>query len=429
MEPRASLAFTVKISMNLNDFFEGVAAKYLSAVDADPKRSNQHEIGGLPAVGFKKFLGEPTKGERLSFPAHMVYLTDQDDSLISVDDQVTWYDCREKQANRSAEYRLYYKTNLVTSLIQAGDFFLIAKLKNNSLLLVFTPAQSRVEHQLRALFALDSLNERFSAGEIHKGSVLLPLRLLLEGLGVEVFKEQNSDEIWLQQLFTKFGQTQFPSTNDFSAFARDSLQSEINPASDPDSTLLAWMEREEKLFRIFERYLVQLQLKKGFGEHGDDVDAFINFSLSVQNRRKSRVGHAFESHLATLFSLHQLRFQQGRGKLNVTEHNAKPDFLFPDFPSYHNLEFPIEKLRLLGAKTTCKDRWRQVLAEGQRIQHKHLITLEPAISEVQTQEMQAHKLQLIIPSAIQATYTFNQQQWLMSVSDFIAEVRAIQTNN
>jgi hypothetical protein len=265
MEPRASLAFTVKISMNLNDFFEGVAAKYLSAVDADPKRSNQHEIGGLPAVGFKEFLGEPTKGERLSFPAHMIYLTDQDDSLISVDDQVTWYDCREKQVNRSAEYRLYYKTNLVTSLIQAGDFFLIAKLKDNSLLLVFSPAQSRVEYQLRALFDLHQLNERFSAGELHKDNLLLPLRLLLEDLGIAVYKEETSDEVWLQQLFSEFGNTQFPNTNAFSSFARHSLNGDINPINDPDSTLLAWMEREEKLFRIFERYFVQQQLQKGFG--------------------------------------------------------------------------------------------------------------------------------------------------------------------
>lgn len=37
-----------------------------------------------------------------------------------------------------------------------------------------------------------------------------------------------------------------------------------------------------------------VRLKAGFGENGEDVDAFISFSLSVQNRRKSRVGHAFE---------------------------------------------------------------------------------------------------------------------------------------
>jgi hypothetical protein len=33
---------------------------------------------------------------------------------------------------------------------------------------------------------------------------------------------------------------------------------------------------------------------------------------------------------------------------------------------------------MLGAKTTCKDRWRQVLTEAIKIPHKHLFTLETA---------------------------------------------------
>ena len=35
-------------------------------------------------------------------------------------------------------------------------------------------------------------------------------------------------------------------------------------------------------------------------------------------------------------------------------------------------------------KSTCKDRWRQVLSEADRIPNKHLFTLEAAISENQT---------------------------------------------
>jgi hypothetical protein len=43
-----------------------------------------------------------------------------------------------------------------------------------------------------------------------------------------------------------------------------------------------WMEREEILFRTLEKHLLGDQLRKGFAE---DVDGFIAFSLSVQNRR------------------------------------------------------------------------------------------------------------------------------------------------
>ena len=55
--------------------------------------------------------------------------------------------------------------------------------------------------------------------------------------------------------------------------------------------LIVSLEREEALFRQLERYLVLQRLRLGFGE---DVDTFVEYSLSVQNRRKSIVGYALE---------------------------------------------------------------------------------------------------------------------------------------
>ncbi|PPC80010.1 MAG: hypothetical protein CTY39_11820 [Hyphomicrobium sp.] len=81
---------------------------------------------------------------------------------------------------------------------------------------------------------------------------------------------------------------------------------------------------------------------------------------------------------------------------------------------------------MLGAKTTCKDRWRQVLSEAARIDAKHLITMEPAISESQTSEMFDHKLQLVIPRDIHTTFSMGQQVRLMDVSEFIDFVKSKQ---
>lgn len=78
---------------------------------------------------------------------------------------------------------------------------------------------------------------------------------------------------------------------------------------------------------------------------------------------------------------------------------------------------------MLGVKSTCKDRWRQVLAEADRINHKHLLTLEASISRHQTDEMQAKNLQLVLPRGLHKTYTPEQQAWLMDISSFIALVR------
>ena len=81
---------------------------------------------------------------------------------------------------------------------------------------------------------------------------------------------------------------------------------------------------------------------------------------------------------------------------------------------------------MLGAKSTLKDRWRQVLSEAERIEAKHLLTLEPGISENQTTEMQAKKLQLVVPRSLHATFRPPQQAWLMDLSGFLKVVKARQ---
>ncbi len=79
---------------------------------------------------------------------------------------------------------------------------------------------------------------------------------------------------------------------------------------------------------------------------------------------------------------------------------------------------------MLGARSTCKDRWRQVLADAAKIPRKHLLTLKPGNSEPQTAQIEVSNLQLVAPLSIQTTYTAAQQNWLWSFGQFIGEVRA-----
>jgi hypothetical protein len=181
------------------------------------------------------------------------------------------------------------------------------------------------------------------------------------------------------------------------------------------------MEREEALFRTLERHLVGARLEQGFA---GDVDGFVSFSLSVHNRRKSRVGYALENHLETVFAASGVRF----ARTAVTESHSKPDFLFPGATEYRDLQYPSDRLTVLGVKTTCKDRWRQVLAEADRVERKHLLTLEPAISAAQTDEMQSRQLQLVLPRALHGSCSAAQQAWLMDVNAFVALVRERQTH-
>lgn len=199
------------------------------------------------------------------------------------------------------------------------------------------------------------------------------------------------------------------------AFGIATIATQINAATQPDLALEEWMKQEERLFRTLEREIVEERLKSGF----DSVETFVGFSLSVQNRRKSRVGHALENHLEAVFKASNVRYQRG-GK---TEGNAKPDFLFPGTKEYHNATIGSPPLRMLAAKSTCKDRWRQILAEAARIPQKHLFTLETAISESQTEEMTNHSVQLVVPPSVAKTFSLKQQQKLMNLNQFIELVK------
>src|SRR3546814_17525375 len=55
----------------------------------------------------------------------------------------------------------------------------------------------------------------------------------------------------------------FPTTKVFSELARKSLP-EVDPRDCPDAALLAWMEREELLFRRLERHIVAERISSGF---------------------------------------------------------------------------------------------------------------------------------------------------------------------
>lgn len=106
----------------------------------------------------------------------------------------------------------------------------------------------------------------------------------------------------------------------------------------------------------------------------------------------------------------------------ITENN-KPDFLFPNGECYHNIIFPTEDLTMLGVKTSCKDRWRQVLNEAERIKDKHLFTLQPGISKNQLKEMKDARLTLVVPQKNISTFPKEYQGDLCDLSGFINIVK------
>lgn len=192
----------------------------------------------------------------------------------------------------------------------------------------------------------------------------------------------------------------------------------MSSSGDVDKLLVKRRELEFAVFKRIEELHVAPRIAKGF----KSVDEFFQYSLAVANRRKSRTGRSLELNLAQIFRDSEIKFETQA----ITENRKRPDFLFPSSVDYANKEFPAQKLQMMAAKTCCKDRWRQVMSEADRIAVKHLFTLQEGISENQYAEMKAGNIALVVPAPNLICFPAAIQQGLATLKGFVALVAAAQ---
>ena len=208
----------------------------------------------------------------------------------------------------------------------------------------------------------------------------------------------------------------FPTTYEMSQTARkiynDVYNHVENVLQNPDELLVDWIEIEYRLFRKIEFFRYGDMIAKGF----TSVEQFIDTANMVLNRRKSRAGKSLEHHLAAIFDGNSVLFQSQP----KTEGNKHPDFIFPNEEAYQNFRYPANRLVFLGAKTTCKDRWRQITTEADRIPNKHLLTLQQGISAQQLDEMESQNITLVVPSPYIKAYPREKWSGIWTLRKFIA---------
>lgn len=216
----------------------------------------------------------------------------------------------------------------------------------------------------------------------------------------------------------------FPASADMSAAAR-AIQYSVYmnrplAVKDPDSVLLSWTEQEYSLFRAIEHARYGGIVARGF----QSVDDFVLMANQVLNRRKSRAGKSLEHHLSAIFDENKIKYAPQA----VTEGNKRPDFLFPSEEAYHDPGFSIEKLCTLAAKTTCKDRWRQILNEADRLrdENKYLCTMQQGISAAQMDEMQAEKVILVVPKAYHSAFPKEKRDRIWTLGKFVNYVKEME---
>lgn len=183
----------------------------------------------------------------------------------------------------------------------------------------------------------------------------------------------------------------------------------------PDVRLVRRRQCEYELFRSVEELVVMPRINEGFAT----VDLFVDFANSVTNRRKSRSGRSLELHAKAIFEEEALPFSYGE----ESELGKVPDFLFPSAEDYRDPGFPVAKLQMLGVKTTCKDRWRQVIDEAKRLPHKYLLTLQEGISVPQFAQIREAGITLVLPKKLHSTFHASVRGELLSVEQFIRMTR------
>lgn len=212
--------------------------------------------------------------------------------------------------------------------------------------------------------------------------------------------------------------TDFPSGEEFSEATRRILQTCVRKFADLpcDHALIRAIETEYQLFQSVERIVCQNLVA---GRLFRNIDEFIQTALSILNRRKARAGRSFENHVDYLLTAARIPHKM-RPALGA---DGRPDILIPSEEAYRDPRWPEDRLFVIGLKTTCKDRWRQVLNEGRRVQAKHILTLQQGITANQLREMHDAKVSLVVPKPLHAKYPKDWQNSLIDLTGFIETVR------
>ncbi|HIY79809.1 MAG TPA: hypothetical protein IAA42_05175 [Candidatus Olsenella excrementavium] len=209
----------------------------------------------------------------------------------------------------------------------------------------------------------------------------------------------------------------FPLSETISGKARE-IQNAVHDRRDlivenPDLKVIEYTRVEYAIFREIEAQMYGPIISRGF----DTVEQFVSVANTVLNRRKSRAGKSLEHHLASIFHDNSLPFEEQV----VTEGNKKPDFVFPSGAAYHDPSYSADKLVVLAAKTTCKDRWRQIITEADRMRGRthFLMTLQQGNTPRQLEEMRAANVKLVVPKPYIKAYPPEFQDDIWPLKQFI----------
>ena len=205
----------------------------------------------------------------------------------------------------------------------------------------------------------------------------------------------------------------------------EAVQMIPGPSLNPDQRLMTRRECEQELYESIEHAFYFPRISEGF----ESMKEFRDVANSVLQRRKARSGRSLELHLREIFMEEGLQEDVNFSYNKESDPGRRPDFLFPSADAYRNQDIPREQFRMLAVKTTCKDRWRQILNEAKYIPQKHLLTLQEGISPNQFREMRESHVSLVVPKKLIPKYKKEIRSQIQTLESFIGDVHRLGLTN
>lgn len=150
------------------------------------------------------------------------------------------------------------------------------------------------------------------------------------------------------------------------------------------------------------------------------IDAML---LSAAQQRKSRAGYSFEHHIEAMLIDGKVPFE----KQVVIEARKRPDFILPSKELYDDVGRMHKESLVLSAKTTLRERWKQVSQEIKNCD-LYLATVDENIAANAIEDMASQGIVLVVPEGLKNSDTteYKGQASVISFASFFnAEIRTV----
>lgn len=161
-------------------------------------------------------------------------------------------------------------------------------------------------------------------------------------------------------------------------------------------------------YRIFRRHELRrraTEVVRVLAAQSDLVSAVVRgfpeldaIFLSASQQRKTRAGRSFEHHIAATLKAGRIRYQE-----QAVTGGRRPDFVLPDLQTLKlGKGRAFGEAIVLAAKTTLRERWKQVGSEGLHCA-VFLATVDDRVPETSVREMEQLGIQLVVPESLKSS--------------------------